>query len=240
MYIGKLPSKTDKKVYDGEHEAIIDVDTFSRVQHLLDARAEHFDPALKHPFKATHLLTGLTYCGECGGSVSCVGTHKYSYYGCHRRTNGDPRRKILPKCSTPNYNVKKLDTIIISEVMKLAYDENAIKALIKPRKKVDHTKALKTLEKRKSRLIDLYSIGGINADELTLKIVEINEKIEQLKNDVPVMPELTFEDAKKIFEDAKMHFADTFSVEQQRAILHSLIKKIVLQGDEIQIYWRFE
>ena len=240
LYIGKLPSKTDKKVYDGEHEAIIDVDTFSRVQHLLDARAEHFDPALKHPFKATHLLTGLTYCGECGGSVSCVGTHKYSYYGCHRRTNGDPRRKILPKCSTPNYNVKKLDTIIISEVMKLAYDENAIKALIKPRKKVDHTKALKTLEKRKSRLIDLYSIGGINADELTLKIVEINEKIEQLKNDVPVMPELTFEDAKKIFEDAKMHFADTFSVEQQRAILHSLIKKIVLQGDEIQIYWRFE
>lgn len=53
-------------------------------------------------------------------------------------------------------------------------------------------------------------------------------------------PELSFEDAKKIFEDAKNNFADTFTVEQQRVILHSLIKKIVLQGDEIQIYWRFE
>lgn len=51
---------------------------------------------------------------------------------------------------------------------------------------------------------------------------------------------LAFEDAKKIFKNAKKNFADTFTVEQQRAILHSLIKKIVLQGDEIQIYWRFE
>lgn len=240
LYIGKLPSRVDKKAYDGEHEPIIDVDTFNRVQHLLDARAEHFDAALKHPFKAVHLLTGLTYCGDCGGSVSCVGTHKYSYYGCHRRWNGDPRRKKLKKCSTPNYNVNKLDAIIIGEVMKLAYDEKAIKARIKPRKKVDHRKALKSLENRKSRLIDLYSIGGINADELTIKIVTINEKIEQLKNDVPEEPELTFEEAKAIFEDAKLHLNDSFDTEQKRAILHSLIKKIVLKDDEIQIYWRFE
>ena len=81
---------------------------------------------------------------------------------------------------------------------------------------------------------------GINADELTIRIVEINEKIEQLKNDVPQEPELSFEDAMKIFEDAKINFTDVFSVEQQRAILHSLIKKIVLHGDEKQIYWRFE
>lgn len=53
-------------------------------------------------------------------------------------------------------------------------------------------------------------------------------------------PELSFEDAKKIFEGAKKNFADTFTVEQQRVILHSLIKKIVLKDDEIQIYWRFE
>ena len=124
--------------------------------------------------------------------------------------------------------------------MKLAYDEKAIKDRIKPRKKVDHRKALKSLENRKSRLIDLYSIGGINADELTIKIVTINDKIEQLKNDVPEEPELTFEDAKKICEDAQLHLNDNFDNEQKRAILHSLIKKIVLKDDEILIYWRFE
>lgn len=45
---------------------------------------------------------------------------------------------------------------------------------------------------------------------------------------------------KAIFEDAKLHLNDNFDTEQKRAILHSLIKKIVLKDDEIQIYWRFE
>ena len=240
LYIGMLPSKTDKTVYQGEHEPIIDVDTFNKVQKILDSRLEHYDPIVKHPFKATHLLTGFTYCGECGGRVSCVGTHKYSYYGCHKINRSDPRTKVMPKCSTPNYNVKKLDSIILDEVMKLAYDEKAIKALIKPRKKVDHRKALKSLEKQKSRLIDLYAVGGINLDELTIKINTISDKIEQLKNDVPVEPELSFEDAKRILDGVKSDFKTDLSVEKQKVVLTSLIKKIVLKNDDILIYWRFE
>ena len=240
LYIGMLPSKTDGVNYQGEHEPIIDVDTFNRVQQILDARLDSYDPVLKHPFKAKHLLTGLTFCGECGGRVSCVGTHKYSYYGCHKINRSDPRTKALPKCKTPNYNTKILDKIIIDEVMKLAYDEKAIKAVIKPRKKVDHRKALASLEKQKSRLIDLYAVGGINLDELTIKINTISTKIEQLKNDVPQEPELSFEDAKSIFDNVKKHFIADFSPEEQKAVLTSLIKKIVLKNDDILIYWRFE
>lgn len=240
LYIGMLPSKTDGANYQGEHEPIIDVDTFNRVQQLLDARLNSYDPVLKHPFKAKHLLTGLTFCGECGGRVSCVGTHKYSYYGCHKINRSDPRTKALPKCKTPNYNTKILDKIIIDEVMKLAYDEKAIKAVIKPRKKVDHTKALKSLEKQKSRLVDLYAVGGLNLDELTIKINTISDKIEQLKADKPQEPELSFEDAKSIFDNVKKHFIADFSPEEQKAVLTSLIKKIVLKNDDILIYWRFE
>ena len=236
LYIGMLPSKTEKKVYQGEHEAIIDVDTFEAAQRLLKARAAMY---LEQPFRATHLLTGLTFCGECGGRVSCVGTHKYSYYGCHKKFNGDPRRKKLKKCSTPNYNVNKLDKIIIDEVLKLSYDEKAIKALIKPRKKVNHTKALKGLKNRKNRLIDLYTVGGIDMEYLTTKINEIDTKIEQLKADVQAQPELSFEDAKKIFNNVKDVF-EKDDMQLKRAILSSLISKIVLSGEDIIIHWRFE
>ena len=238
LYIGMLPSRANGEPYKGEHEPIIDVDTFNRVQQLLKARAEHYDGQYKHPFVAKHLLTGLTYCGECGGRISCVGSHKYMYYGCHKANDGDPRHKKI-KCSTPNYNVKRLDAIIIDEVLKLAYDENAIKRLIKPRKQINHTKGLKALEKQKSRLVDLYGVGGINLDELTIKINDISKKIEQLKNDVPVPPELSFEDAKKIFNNAKNIFNES-DVPTQKAVLNSLIKKIVLKDDDIIIYWRFE
>lgn len=239
LYIGMLPSKSDGTEYQGEHEPIIDKEDFYKVQELLVARAKNFDPIQKHPYKAHYLLTGLTYCGECGGRVSCVSGHGYAYYGCHRKSDGDPRHKALPKCKTPNYTSKKLDALIIGEALKLTYDENAIKALIKPRKKVDHRKAIKSLEKQKSRLIDLYAVGGINLEELTARIAEIAKKLETLKEDKPVQPELSFEDAKKIFENAKAVF-ETDDIERQRLILQSLITKIVLDGNNIEIHWRFE
>ena len=239
LYIGKLPSKTEGKVYQGEHEAIIDEVTFNRVQQLLNARLDNFDPALKHPFVAKHLLTGFTYCAECGGRVSCVGTHKYSYYGCHRNT-ADPRQKNKPKCKTPNYNVKILDKVVIDEVMKLAFDDEAIKAVIKPRKQTDHRKAIKSLEKQKSRLIDLYAVGGIELEALTIKINSLTERINLLKHDKPEPPELSFDDAKAIFNDAKRIFEQEGNTDEKRAILQSLIKKIVLNGDNVEIYWRFE
>jgi len=239
LYIGMLPSKTEGKIYQGEHEPIIDKETFDKVQKLLAARSEHFDDALKHPFVAKHLLTGYIYCGECGGRVSCVGTHKYSYYGCHKITNSDPREKGLKKCSTPNYNVKILDQLVIDEVLKLAYDDAAIKKLIRPRKVVDHRKAIKALDRQRSRLIDLYSVGGIELEELQLKINVISEKLLALKNDKPEPPELNFEDAKKIFSNAES-VLNSADISSKRVILQSLIKKIVLSGDEVQIYWRFE
>ena len=239
LYIGMLPSRAEGVNYKGEHEPIIDEDTFYKVQKLLDARAEHFDAALKHPFVAKHLLTGFTYCGECGGRVSCIGTHRYSYYGCHKINSSDPRLKNKPKCSTPNYNVRILDKLVIDEVLKLAYDDAAIKQLIKPRKKTDHRKAIKSLDNQKSRLIDLYAVAGIDLEVLQVKLAALNEKITKFKNDNPEPPELSFEEAKKIFSSAKDIFSQD-DIPRQRVVLQSLIKKIVLSGDEVQIYWRFE
>ena len=237
LYIGMLPC-SNGDVTKGIHEPIIDEVTFDRVQTMLKQRSEHFDPQLKHPFKATHLLTGITYCGECGGRVSCVGTHKYSYYGCHRKHDGDPRHKIAPKCQTAKYRVEKLDNLIIGEIKKLSFDEQAVADLVKPRKVPDHRKALKALRKQKERLIDLYSVGGIELQDLTDRIETISKKIDMLQNDVPVMPELTIEDAKAILADAGAIF-DGDDMDMKRAFVSSLISKIVLTGNNIEIHWRF-
>lgn len=237
LYIGMLPC-SNGDVTKGIHEPIIDRVTFDRVQTMLKQRSEHFDPQLKHPFKATHLLTGITYCGECGGRVSCVSTHKYSYYGCHRKHDGDPRHKIAPKCQTAKYRIEKLDALIIGEIKKLSFDEQAVADLVKPRKAPDHRKALKALRKQKERLIDLYAIGGIEVNDLTGRIEEISKKIDMLQNDAPVMPELTIEEAKAILADAGAIF-DGDDMDMKRAFVSSLISKIVLTGNNIEIHWRF-
>lgn len=114
-------------------------------------------------------------------------------------------------------------------------------------------KAIRSYCKAKGwNLVKMYVDGGytganINRPALQELIADIKAydlvlvfKLDRLSRKQKDTLELSFEDAKKIFKNAKKNFADTFTVEQQRAILHSLIKKIVLQGDEIQIFWRFE
>lgn len=237
LYIGMLPC-SNGDVSQGIHEAIIDKETFDRVQTMIKQRAEHFDPVQNHPFKARHLLTGITYCGECGGRVSCVGTHKYSYYGCHKKHDGDPRHKIAPRCKTAKYRVEKLDALIIGEIKKLSFDEKAITDLIKPRKKIDHRRAIASLKRQKDRLIDLYAVGGIELADLTARVSIITDKIKTLQDDAPVYPELSLQDVKDIVEHAA-DILDGDDMDARRAFVSSLIQKIVLTGDNIEIYWRF-
>ncbi|MBQ2174768.1 MAG: hypothetical protein II453_06865, partial [Alphaproteobacteria bacterium] len=61
-----------------------------------------------------------------------------------------------------------------------------------------------------------------------------------LQHDKPAPPEMSFEDAKELFQNARQIFTEESDTEQKRAILQALIKKIVLSGDEVQIHWRFE
>lgn len=240
LYIGQLPSKSDGCTYPGEHEPIIDEVTFKKVQQLLDARQDNFDRVYLHPFKAKHLLTGLAFCGECGGRISCTTSHKYSYYGCHKK-DGDPRKRLLPKCSTPHYRVEVLDDIVIAEVLKLAFDEKAVKKLVKPAKNVkNHTKTIKNLENQKSRLVDLYAIEGIDIADLTARLKDLDARIEVLKSDVPEVPELTLEEALDIFKSAEEYLTGDYDNDQKRVILQSLISRIVLSGDNVEIHWRFE
>jgi site-specific DNA recombinase len=239
LYIGKLPSKSDGTEYQGEHEPIIDDITFYEAQRLLKFRREHFSDIYNRPFKATHLLSGIAYCSECGGRISVVSAHQYRYYGCHRKSSPDPRKRKVVKCKTPNYRVEVLDQLIIDEVLKLSYDPKAIKQRIRPRKKTDHSKALKTLEKQKARLIDLYSVGGIELEDLTGRIDSITKKILSLKNDKPQDPDLSYTEAVDLFNNAREIF-ESGTTEEKRSILMALIKKIVITEDSVEIYWRFE
>ena len=89
-------------------------------------------------------------------------------------------------------------------------------------------------------MIDLYAVGGIEMEALTIKINDITAKIDKLRLDKQEPPELSFSDAKKLFSDAKEVFTGDYDTERKRAILTALIKKIVLSGDQIIIHWRFE
>ena len=79
----------DEQVFEGRHPALIDRDTFDRVQARLDEKRV----AGEFPRVRQHYLRGSVFCGGCGQRLTYgVSTGKngrgYPYYFCSARING--------------------------------------------------------------------------------------------------------------------------------------------------------
>jgi site-specific DNA recombinase len=91
-YIGKVIYRRgtkDEQVFDGRHDALIDPETFEKVQTLLDEKRV----AGERPRVRQHYLRGSVYCGECGNRLTFgISTgrngRKYPYFFCSGRING--------------------------------------------------------------------------------------------------------------------------------------------------------
>ena len=83
IYIGKL--RYHGKVYDGEHEGIIPVKLWERVQSTFKANSESCHQRARRDLKP---FAGLIYCGHCNApmfvaTVTKPNGRRYRYYICH-------------------------------------------------------------------------------------------------------------------------------------------------------------
>jgi site-specific DNA recombinase len=82
VYLGKVRYKSE--VHAGEHAAIVDVDTWHRVEDLLRRNGQRSRAAIRTPFDA--LLKGILRCGPCGCAMTPAhtrrGSRRYQYYTC--------------------------------------------------------------------------------------------------------------------------------------------------------------
>lgn len=90
-----IVKQDDYLVYDGIHEAIIDEDTWEKVQEKRKSQAKRYEHVNKGKDEKIHLLSGLLRCPMCGagmyGNKSIKkknGKHykDYFYYGCKHRS----------------------------------------------------------------------------------------------------------------------------------------------------------
>lgn len=154
--------KNDEKdwiIVEETHEAIIDKDSFERVQNLLDANFRQPTPEYQRTFK------GLMFCYECGHLIGVGNPRRdnrpiekqYVYTYCNYYRKNSAYNKCTPH--TMNYNnledqLLQIITNICKKYLKLVgYDD-----LINNRKKTLNTYTT-DLEKKVNKLkIDLKSI----------------------------------------------------------------------------------
>ena len=236
------------KLYKGQHKAILDKDTFDRINEVINARKEHYAPIMKAGQKS--LLGGIIYCKHCGGRYTRqTNGGGLQYYSCYSR-NKSVRRMIKdPNCKNKNYRAEALDDLILDEIKKLAIDPahyntlSATKPVNDDAEKIATISAeIKKIDSQIGKLMDLYALGTIDLDVINEKVADFNatknslqRELEALKGAEDEEDFLTVEQAQSIAQLLK----DDSTRETARDIVRSLIYYIEIDNEDVYIHWKF-
>ena len=209
------------EVIPGCHEAIIDQDTFARVQAVLRSRKNGNKNAA-----GRHLLTGMVRC-ECGSAMALNQVHQYKYYACSRRNSFNLKQRGK-KCDNRRIREDELNDTVKQSILSLNFKEVKRE---KP-KKADNKKEIEKIDRQIGRLIELFQVDGIPVETLKQKIADLEKKKDSLTNvpaPVDIKPYVKMKSkAEQMFEDGK-----------GRAVVDALVDKVVVTRSGIEIHWSF-
>ena len=254
LYTGKIQWKGE--LYPGRHEAIIDEETFDKMQYYLKNR--DIGKFRKNPFQRTTLLGGIIFCGNCGARYYCKQntskrpdvTPAQKYYTCYSRGKSCSKTMIKdPNCKNKSWNTKDLDKLVLDEIKKLVADPDYIDTIIDDKTVIDEVDdeqvirdRIIEIDKQISKLVDLYQIGGIDFNVINEKIISLNEEKStlefELDNEPISTPQLSLEDTKQILTTFS-EIVDSATFEELKDLVHSLIDGIIINGEDVEIHWKF-
>lgn len=254
VYIGEI--KYGGIWYPGAHEPIISMETWEAAQQKYETYIKQFSKSQRHPFEGRYLLSGILYCGYCGARYymqissrknSNGETKRYYSYRCYSKS-GNKAMIRMKGCPSKGYKKDDIENTVICEIRKLALDPSEIDRMYEKSRpdEENNTEILNNriseLDAQIDKLLDLYQLGNIDISKVSKRIDELNEEKENLVNELSEKkipePSLCLEDAHKIIADFEPVFRDG-TPEAQQALVRSLIKKIVLYENDMEIYWNF-
>jgi site-specific DNA recombinase len=244
VYVGKVKFKGQE--YDGNHEPIIETDTYNTAQKLLQSPEREDEKTLfqKHPFRANNLLTSLVYCKKCGARFS--GNH--GFYVCYSRGKTDKKQIKDPACKNKKWAIEELDAYIVDEILKLAYDKDYFEEKVRGSELSSQVKSDNTIllnrvseiEKQIARLMDLYQVGGIPLGQITERIAKLKDEKDAIMEGLADKEDnkLTISKARDLLSKAKDIF-ENGDIPKQRLYISSLIDYIEINNNEVDIHLSF-
>ena len=240
--------------YPGDHNPIIEEETYRKAVKLLDDRAEQYRLSGVKPGAQTTYLGGLLHCKHCGGKYTKQAngrtTPKPLWYMCYSRCKKVKAMIKDPNCKNKNWKLDELDALVFAEIRQLALDpeyiRNAQKEKLKqsdaPNKISIIKKEIEKIDEQISRFMDLYGIGKFTIDQVSSKIDPLNERRTSLEKELESLNastgELTEEETLRIvksFEEALER--DDFN--EIRLIIETLIYYIEIDNEDVYIHWKF-
>lgn len=252
----KVRPKEDWIVVES-HEPIINIDTWNKVQLLIDQAAPILGSSSP---KSSRAFTGILKCGKCGGSMqteTAKGRNKrYRYYNCRNQQKKND-------CSGNRIGVESIDEFLITNIINEIFNK---KVLIKiadeiktvsgtwhgeQRKKTAAIKAqILTAEKKRKRIYQLLEESTpeeLNLADVKPRLLEHNEAIKGLEGQLnlvtcekpPITPVLK-EDIEGLLLVCRELLLDPDKIKESRGFLSEFIDKIDVFDDRVKIHYKPE
>lgn len=234
VYAGYI---TDKGVkYPGLHEPLVSKETFEKAQNLLNQSKEAWDLNIRSA-KNPSLLTGLVFCAHCGGRYH-VRQWKSGrrVYTCYSRDKSIRNMIKDPNCKNKIWERDELDNHVLDQIRTLSIDplDPPPEAPVKPL-----TKQLDRLRRQRAKYMDLYALDEMSVEAVTEKIEPLNKTILALERQIENAHQENRMSAEFVERlNTVSQLMDIATPGELRQMVLSLINKIVLDGNSIEIHWK--
>lgn len=231
-YLGLIEYKGH--VYQGKHEAIIDENTFYKVQEMMKKRST------KTFVSNNNMLTGLCYCGICGARMRYQKWGNYHKLICYSQYSDKYTKQYMIK--NPNCNNKKNKAKYIEDEVEIYFKEFAVNIQEDNNKRKNNSENIeKTIESTNLKIKKLYNLYIERESENLLDMISKEEdRLKDLKKQLQNEKNNNIKNTKKHIEHIrKMSDAwDCLSTKEKNIILKECVDRIVITGEDIDIYFR--
>lgn len=226
--------------YKGRHEPIISEETYHQAMAMMKERS-----ARRMVSKSPHLLSGLVHCGRCGARMRYAKWGKAGYkLVCYSRQTSKQYLVRDPNCEQEPVWAEEVEAGVLQTLFAAAAQDRLEEA----KKAIDAgeiTDSLHTrLEQLNTKLRRLYHLYGEAGDELLLETIEkVREEASALQKELVDRNARDAHTAKVRGVYGRLEkVSDVWPmlpIEEQRAILATVIEDIRITGDSAEITLKY-
>jgi len=251
VYVGVLKFKD--VVIENAHEPLISREVFEKANAIRDVKLDKYG---KNIFNRTTLLAGLIWCGKCGARYGTTNSKirengkRSRFHACYSRAFPKSKMARQNGCTAPIYPVEKLEIIVKEEIDKITFDKTLFQDIDKKnpddgKNKADGLrKRVKEIDSQLKKTMELYTMDKMPMDILAARIDELHKEktalLAQIEGDAPISKAAT--QSIDEFQALLGGFAEMWdyaNTDERRMLLSSLVKRIVIDDEEIVIEWMF-
>ena len=228
---GKVPYKDE--VYEGKHEAVVSDELYEEILRVNKVRSHE-------KYERHYLLSGKVFCGHCGAKYRYQKWGKRLIMYCYSQQKSKPKYIKDPNCNNKRWDTFEVEDAVLEELFKMSLDLDLFRKtfnIATVNVKNEYKQRLEEITKQISNLINFIA-NDVAVKETNKKITELESEKKEIEKRL-ISSDQKEKDNKVSLNMIKNLKSTWFEMDfdEQRRIIEHLIDKVIVNDNEINIYY---